>query len=46
MKKVFKGIIKVYFWVGVNVIGLPDIHVHQIAKYKYENGQPLKSRYF
>lgn len=22
--------IQVYFWIGVNIIGLPDIHVHSV----------------
>lgn len=32
--RIFKGIVKVYFWCGVNVIGLPTIHAHELAVYK------------
>lgn len=28
-----KLITKVYFWIGVNVIGILDIHVHDISGY-------------
>lgn len=24
-----KAIIKIYFWVGVNVIGIPDLFIHE-----------------
>jgi len=33
-KRIFHGIVKVYFWCGVNVIGLPIIHTHELALYK------------
>jgi len=32
--RIFKGIVKIYFWCGVNVIGLPIIHKHELAIYK------------
>lgn len=28
-KRIFKQLVKVYFWCGVNVIGLPIIHTHE-----------------
>lgn len=34
MKRLFKGISTVWFWCGVNVIGLPDYHKHELAIYK------------
>jgi len=24
-----KAIIKIYFWIGVNVIGIPDLFIHE-----------------
>ncbi len=36
--KIFKGIIKIEFWIGVNSI--PEIHTHQLAQYK-----PSKTQY-
>ena len=36
MKRIFKGIINVYFWCGVNVIGMPIIHTHKLAIYKLD----------
>lgn len=38
--RIFKGIIKVEFWIGVNIIGIPQIHTHELAKY-----QILKTKY-
>lgn len=35
-QKVFKGILKLYFYIGVNVIGIPDFHIHNLAIYKTE----------
>jgi hypothetical protein len=35
-KRIFKELIKIEFWVGVNVIGLPQIHTHELAIYKQE----------
>lgn len=32
--RIFKGIVKVWFWCGVNVIGLPEYHKHELAIYK------------
>ena len=23
-----KRLIKIYFWIGVNVIGIPELHIH------------------
>lgn len=34
--KIFKKILNIYFQIGVNVIGLPEIHRHQIRQYKIE----------
>lgn len=33
----FKSILNIYFWCGVNVIGLPIIHIHKLAFYNYSN---------
>jgi len=35
-----KAIIKIYFWVGVNVIGIPDLFIHETIN------QQDKSRFF
>jgi hypothetical protein len=35
---VFKKIVSVYFYVGVNVIGLPLMIEHIRKIYRYENG--------
>lgn len=29
IKKVFRKLASVYFYVGVNIIGLPEIHMHK-----------------
>ena len=29
--KRFYGILKIYYTIGVNVIGLPDYHIHSFA---------------
>ncbi len=33
-RKIFKGISIIAFQIGVNVIGLPDFHYHEILNYK------------
>ena len=35
--RIFKHIIKIEFWVGVNVIVLPQIHTHELAIYKNQS---------
>lgn len=35
--RIFKGIIKIEFWIGVNVIGVPVIHTHELRIYKTQN---------
>jgi hypothetical protein len=37
--RIFKGIIKIEFWIGVNVIGIPIIHTHELAKYQQQKTQ-------
>lgn len=37
--RIFKGIIKIEFWIGVNVIGIPQIHTHKLAHYKSSKTQ-------
>lgn len=37
--KIFKGIIKIEFWIGVNIIGIPEIHTHELAQYKQSKTQ-------
>jgi len=32
--RLFKKIIQVRFWIGVNIIGIPEIHTHELAIYK------------
>jgi len=34
--KIFKKMVNIYFCIGVNVIGLPQYHRHQIRYYKLE----------
>ncbi len=34
--KIFKGLVNIYFAIGVNVVGLPLFHRHQIRYYKSE----------
>jgi len=31
----FKKIISIYFYIGVNVIGIPELINHKLALYKY-----------
>jgi len=31
----FKGLLKIYFWIGVNIISLPVFHAHELSTYKY-----------
>lgn len=38
-KRIFKGIITVSFYIGLNVIGLPEYHNHKLAIYKVEKKQ-------
>ena len=35
-KRIFTKILKVWFWCGVNVIGLPEYHKHELAIYKLD----------
>ena len=35
-KQVFKGLKIIEFWVGVNIIGIPEIHQHKLVKYTNE----------
>lgn len=39
MNKIFKGFLGIYFQIGVNVIGIPDIHIHKLSIYKTINTQ-------
>lgn len=37
--RIFQYITTVWFWCGVNVIGLPEYHKHELAIYKLNNNQ-------
>lgn len=37
-----KKLIKVYFWIGVNIIGIPELFIHNFYKKEITN----KSRFF
>jgi hypothetical protein len=34
IRKILKRITNIYFYIGVNIIGLPDAHKHTIYSYK------------
>ena len=37
--RIFKGLITIEFWIGVNVIGIPEVHTHELAKYQLSKTQ-------
>lgn len=39
--KVFKKMISVCFYIGVNVIGIPEVATHNLALYKLSNHNPI-----
>lgn len=34
--KIFEKLVKIQFWIGVNVIGIPEFHYHEKRVYKTE----------
>ena len=34
IRKILKRITNIYFYIGVNIIGLPEVHKHTIYSYK------------
>lgn len=30
-----KKLIKVYFWIGVNIIGIPELHIHNMKEHTF-----------
>jgi len=47
MKKIVSYIPSVYFWIGVNIIGLPEVFEHSFKQEKYVNEKTYfpKSKY-
>lgn len=34
MNRIFQGFLGIYFQIGVNVIGIPEVHMHKLSIYK------------
>ena len=43
--RIFKGLITIEFWIGVNIIGIPEIHTHELAKYQFKKTQYNENYY-
>ena len=37
INRIFKGVISIIFYIGVNVIGIPEIYTHKLALYERKN---------
>lgn len=36
INRIFKGVISISFWIGVNVIGIHEIYTHKLALYEHK----------